>query len=87
MPFGKKQVPCILKYMACILKYVPCIFSHVPKHVFLHSLLQCYMQQILNFRRKSSIAHALEKRCEKRKIKTSSSRVLRNRIAISLNCQ
>ena len=39
MPFGKKQVPCILKYMACILKYVPYIFSHVPKYVFLHSLL------------------------------------------------
>ena len=39
MPFGKKQVPCILKYMACILKYVPYIFSHVLKHVFLHSLL------------------------------------------------
>ena len=34
MPFGKKQMPCILKYMACILKYVPYIFSHVPKHVF-----------------------------------------------------
>lgn len=39
MPFGKKQMACILKYMAFILKYVPYIFSHVPKHVFLHSLL------------------------------------------------
>ena len=65
MPFGKKQMPCILKYMACILKYVPCIFSHVPKHVFLHSLLQCYMQQILNFRRKSSISQRIRETLRK----------------------
>ena len=67
MPFGKKQMPCILKYMACILKYVPCIFSHVPKHVFLHSLLLCYMQQILNFRRKSSIPQRTRETLRKEK--------------------
>ena len=65
MPFDKKQMPCILKYMACILKYVPYIFSHVPKHVFLHSLLQCYMQQILNFRRKSSISQRIRETLRK----------------------
>ncbi len=65
MPFGKKQMPCILKYMVCILKYVPYIFSHVPKHVFLHSLLQCYMQQILNFRRKSSTSQRIRETLRK----------------------
>ena len=34
MPFGKKQMPCILKYMACILKYVPCIFFACPEACF-----------------------------------------------------
>ena len=42
MPFGKKQMPCILKYMACILKYVPYVFFDILKALFFQEKLPCF---------------------------------------------